>query len=39
MGMGSVRIRWHNNDTSDHPEADAVAGSHAELRELLGLGA
>lgn len=39
MGMGSVRIRWHNDDTSDHPEADVVAGSHAELRDVLGLGA
>lgn len=34
-GMGTVRIRATHDDLSDHPEADAVADSHAELRELL----
>lgn len=37
VGMGSVRIRWHHDDQSAHPEADAVAESHAHLRELLSL--
>jgi putative hydrolase of the HAD superfamily len=37
VGMGSVRIRWHHDDQSEHPEADAVAESHAHLREILSL--
>jgi len=37
FGMGSVRICWHHDDRSEHPEADVVAESHAHLRELLGL--
>jgi FMN phosphatase YigB (HAD superfamily)/predicted kinase len=36
LGMRSVRIRAHHDDTSNLPEADAVVGSHAELRALLG---
>jgi putative hydrolase of the HAD superfamily len=36
FGMGTVRIRATHDDVSDHPEADAVADSHAELLELLG---
>ena len=37
FGMGSVRMRWHHDDCSEHPDADAVAESHAHLREILGL--
>ena len=37
LGMGSIRLSDRNDDTSDRPEADAVAGSHAELQRLLGL--
>jgi putative hydrolase of the HAD superfamily len=37
VGMRAIRIRWHHDDLSAHPEADAVADSHAHLRELLGL--
>ena len=37
-GMGSVRIRWHYDDVSEHPDADAVADSHPHLCELLGFG-
>jgi putative hydrolase of the HAD superfamily len=39
VGMGSVRIRAHNDDASEHPEADAVVDSHADLCRLLGLSA
>ena len=35
-GMGTVRIAWHNDDRSELPDGDAVAESHAHLRELLG---
>lgn len=35
-GMGTVRIRWHHDDDSEHPEADAVVDSHAHLLEILG---
>jgi putative hydrolase of the HAD superfamily len=37
LGMGSVRMSWHHDDCSEHPDADAVAESHAHLREILGL--
>jgi HAD superfamily hydrolase (TIGR01549 family) len=37
MGMQSVRIRDHFDDSSQHPEADAVADSHAHLCQILGL--
>jgi putative hydrolase of the HAD superfamily len=37
VGMGSIRIRWHQDDQSEHPDADVVADSHVHLRELLGL--
>ena len=37
MGMRSVRIRDHFDDPSQHPEADAVADSHAHLCQILGL--
>jgi putative hydrolase of the HAD superfamily len=36
-GMGSIRIRWHYDDVSDHPDADAVAESHEHLLHLLSL--
>ena len=35
-GMRAVRLRWHYDDDSAHPEADAVADSHAHLLEILG---
>jgi len=35
-GMRAVRLRWHYDDDSEHPEADAVADSHAHLLEILG---
>jgi len=34
--MGTVRLRATHDDRSAHPEADAVADSHAQLLELLG---
>ena len=37
VGMGAVRIRQINDDQSEHPEADAVADSHAHLVEILGI--
>ena len=37
LGMGSVRIRWHYDDRSDDPDADAIADSHAHLCDLLGV--
>jgi len=37
LGMRTVRIRWAHDDASEHPDADAVVDSHAELRELFGL--
>jgi putative hydrolase of the HAD superfamily len=36
VGMRSVRLRWHHDDRSPLPDADAVADSHAHLREILG---
>lgn len=36
-GMAAVRLRAHFDDTSDLPEADAVADSHADLLRILGL--
>lgn len=36
FGMGTVRLRAVHDDRSEHPEADAVADSHAQLLELLG---
>lgn len=38
VGMRSVRIRAVHDDAVDLPEADHVVASHAELRELLGIG-
>lgn len=35
FGMGTVRIRATNDDRSDHPDADAIADSHAQLLSLL----
>jgi putative hydrolase of the HAD superfamily len=37
VGMGTVRIRHTHDDTTDHPEADAVADSHAHLRRILAV--
>jgi putative hydrolase of the HAD superfamily len=37
VGMGTVRIRGHHDDTSEHPDADAVADSHAHLRRILAI--
>lgn len=37
VGMRSIRIRWHYDDESEHPEADAVVDSHSHLAELLGV--
>lgn len=37
VGMTSVRLRATHDDESPLPEADAVASSHAELLDLLGL--
>jgi FMN phosphatase YigB (HAD superfamily) len=36
-GMRAVRIRQHYDDPSDHPEADWVCDTHAELAVWLGL--
>lgn len=38
VGMGTVRLRARHDDTSELPEADAVADDYAHLRSLLGLG-
>lgn len=37
MGMTSVRIRDHNDDDTDSPEADIVVDSHTHLCEVLGI--
>ncbi len=37
IGMGTIRIRDHNDDQAQLPEADAVVDSHAALRRLLGI--
>jgi putative hydrolase of the HAD superfamily len=37
VGMASVRLSAVYDDAAALPEADHVAGSHAELRKLLGL--
>ena len=37
VGMASVRLSAAYDDAAALPEADHVAGSHAELRRLLGL--
>jgi hypothetical protein len=37
--MRTIRIRHHHDDRSEHPEADHVADSYADLRQLLGLAA
>lgn len=37
FGMRSIRIRWHHDDTSEHPEADAVVDSYGHLLDVLGL--
>lgn len=39
MGMTSVRFAGVFDDQTEHPEADLVVGSHAEMLDLLGLGA
>lgn len=36
-GMRTVRISDHHDDRSDHPEADHVVESHAQLCEILAL--
>lgn len=36
FGMATVRIRHRHDDETELPEADAVADSHAHLRQLLG---
>ena len=38
VGMGSIRLSAAHDDASALPEADHVAASHAELREILGVG-
>jgi putative hydrolase of the HAD superfamily len=38
VGMGSVRLSAAHDDASELPEADHVAASHAELRQILGVG-
>jgi putative hydrolase of the HAD superfamily len=35
VGMATARIRGHHDDRSEHPEADQVVDSHAELQALL----
>ncbi|MDJ0848534.1 MAG: HAD family hydrolase [Myxococcota bacterium] len=35
VGMRAIRIRWHHDDQSEHPEADAVVDSHDHLLEVL----
>jgi len=37
VGMRAIRIRWHHDDQTGHPEADLVVDSHAHLIEALGL--
>jgi putative hydrolase of the HAD superfamily len=37
LGMRTVRIRARNDDVSEHPDADRVVDSYAELAGLLGL--
>ena len=37
-GMGTIRIRHRHDDDTSLPEADAVADTHAHLREILGVG-
>ena len=37
VGMGTIRITAMNDDTCALPEADHVAGSHAEIVDLLGV--
>lgn len=38
FGMTTVRIRAHNDDDSDHPDADHIVDSHYEIPEVLGIG-
>ncbi len=38
LGMATVRIREHNDDLANLPDADAVADSHSHLRDILGIG-
>jgi putative hydrolase of the HAD superfamily len=38
VGMGSVRLSAAHDDVSALPDADHIAASHAELREILGVG-
>jgi putative hydrolase of the HAD superfamily len=35
FGMGTIRLRALHDDVSPHPDADAIADSHAHLQELL----
>ena len=37
VGMGSVRIRWQHDDSSELADAERVADSHAHLQEILGI--
>lgn len=37
MGMATIRITEHHDDRSNDPEADAIAESHANLRDILHL--
>jgi putative hydrolase of the HAD superfamily len=37
IGMGTVRIRDQHDDRTEHPDADAVADSHAHLRRILAV--
>ncbi|HKK51696.1 MAG TPA: HAD family hydrolase [Myxococcota bacterium] len=37
VGMRTIRLKASHDDTTAYPEADHVAGSHAEVLDLLGL--
>jgi FMN phosphatase YigB (HAD superfamily) len=37
VGMRAIRIRWHHDDLSEHPEADTVVDSHDHLVDVLGI--
>jgi putative hydrolase of the HAD superfamily len=37
LGMQTARIRARHDDTTEHPDADWIVDSHAELAGLLGL--
>ncbi|MCC7078790.1 MAG: HAD family hydrolase [Acidimicrobiia bacterium] len=36
LGMQTVRINLHNDDDSEHPDADVVVSSHEDLLAVLG---